>query len=55
MMTYMSVEDVQDASIVEANMDDSSDDNALINLVAEPRPAPARGHMHVVVGDVAGA
>ena len=39
----MSVEDVQDASIVEANMDDSSDDDALINLVGQARPAPARG------------
>ena len=39
----MSVEDVQDASIVEANMDDSSDDEGLINLVGQARPAPARG------------
>ena len=38
----MSVEDVQDAGIVEANMDDSSDDEGLINLVWQARPAPAR-------------
>ena len=29
--------------VVEANMDESSDDNALINFVGENRQAPARG------------